>query len=274
MKLAEQGELFEHGYEYDAFVKKFEPKKTTDDCYTPHKVYEAVAEWVAREYKKDRAAFVRPFYPGGNYEEYAYKESDIVVDNPPFSIISKIVRFYNEHGILFFLFAPHLTLFNSVDEQTTGIITDNSITYENGANVKTAFLTNMDSSMIRTAPDLYKEIKEANKDETKELPRYKHARNVLMVSMLAQMARNNIDFRVEKNEAQKVRTIDSMKKIGKGLFGSGFIISDKTAAAKEAAAKEAAAKEYTFELSERERAIVEKLNGTDGRTIKGEITLF
>ena len=105
-----------------------------------------------------------------------------------------------------------------------------------------------------------------------------------MVSMLAQMARNNIDFRVEKNEAQKVRTIDSMKKIGKNLFGSGFIISDKTAAAKEAAAKEAAAKEaaakeaaakgYTFELSERERAIVEKLNGTDGRTIKGEITLF
>ena len=92
--------------------------------------------------------------------------------------------------------------------------------------------------------------------------------------MLAQMARNNIDFRVEKNEAQKVRTIDSMKKIGKNLFGSGFIISDKTAAAKEAAAKEAAAKGYTFELSERERAIVEKLNGTDGRTIKGEITLF
>ena len=85
-----------------------------------------------------------------------------------------------------------------------------------------------------------------------------------MVSMLAQMARNNIDFRVEKNEAQKVRTIDSMKKIGKNLFGSGFIISDKTAAAKG----------YTFELSERERAIVEKLNGTDGRTIKGEITLF
>ena len=163
MKRAEQGELFEHGYEYDAFVKKFEPKKTTDDCYTPHKVYEAVAEWVAREYKKDRAAFVRPFYPGGNYEEYAYKESDIVVDNPPFSILSKIVRFYNEHGILFFLFAPHLTLFTNVDDQTTGIITDNNITYENGANVHTAFLTNMDRSMIRTASDLYKEIKKSER---------------------------------------------------------------------------------------------------------------
>ena len=274
MKRAEQGELFDHGHDYDAFVEKFEPKKTTDDCYTPEPIYEAVAGWVAEEYGVDRETFVRPFWPGGNYEEFEYPPRCVVVDNPPFSILSKIVKFYNERGILFFLFAPHLTLFNNVNEQTTGIITDNSITYENGANVKTAFLTNMDSSMIRTAPDLYKEIKEANKDETKELPMYKHAKNILMVSMLAPMARNDIDFRVEKNEAQKVRTIDSMKKIGKALFGCGFIISDKTAAAKEAAAKEAAAKGYTFELSERERAIVEKLNGKDGRTKNGDITLF
>jgi hypothetical protein len=33
----DQGEL-----EYEAFVDKFKPKKTTDDCYTPPDVYDTV----------------------------------------------------------------------------------------------------------------------------------------------------------------------------------------------------------------------------------------
>ena len=32
---------------YAAFTEKFKPKLTTDDCYTPEPVYEAVADWVA-----------------------------------------------------------------------------------------------------------------------------------------------------------------------------------------------------------------------------------
>lgn len=35
--------------EYEAFVEKFKPKLTTDDCYTPDNIYEAVASWVAEE---------------------------------------------------------------------------------------------------------------------------------------------------------------------------------------------------------------------------------
>ena len=34
--------LFEDNAEYDAFVEKFKPKKTTDDCYTPPLVYDAI----------------------------------------------------------------------------------------------------------------------------------------------------------------------------------------------------------------------------------------
>nr|DAH27046.1 MAG TPA: hypothetical protein [Caudoviricetes sp.] len=30
----EQLEIFQDNAEYDAFVEKFKPKKTTDDCYT------------------------------------------------------------------------------------------------------------------------------------------------------------------------------------------------------------------------------------------------
>ena len=60
-----QGEVEEDdNAEYQAFVDKFKPKLTTDDCYTPPKVYEAVADWVAKEYHLDRSTFVRPFKPG------------------------------------------------------------------------------------------------------------------------------------------------------------------------------------------------------------------
>ena len=261
MRRTEQGQLFDEDYQYNEFVEKFKPKRTTDDCYTPAPIYEAVAGWVEDEYGVSRETFVRPFYPGGNYETYEYPENCIVVDNPPFSILSKIIKFYNARGVRFFLFAPHLTLFNNVSTETSGIVTGSDITYSNGAIVNTDFLTNIESAMIRTAPKLYQRIKEANQEQTKEKPKYRHAKNVLMVAMLEPIARNGIEFALAKNEAEKVRTIDAMREIGKQLYGSGFIISDKADAAKEAAAKEAAAKAHTFELSERERAIVKRLNG-------------
>ena len=105
--------------EYRAFKEKFRAKKTTDDCYTPGPVYEAVADWVAKEYAADKSRFVRPFFPGGDYEHFSYPEGCAVVDNPPFSILSRILTFYHGHGIPFFLFAPALTLFSAAAERWT-----------------------------------------------------------------------------------------------------------------------------------------------------------
>lgn len=59
------GENMDEDEEYQDFVQKFELKKTTDDCYTPDLVYDALCGWVETEYKVDRKHFVRPFYPGG-----------------------------------------------------------------------------------------------------------------------------------------------------------------------------------------------------------------
>lgn len=42
-----------HNESYEEFVDKFKPKLTTDDCYTPPAVYEAVADWAASEYGAD-----------------------------------------------------------------------------------------------------------------------------------------------------------------------------------------------------------------------------
>ena len=125
--------------DHDAFVDKFEAKKTTDDCYTPLDIYNLVVEYVAENFDLTHKKIIRPFYPGGDFEAVDYCKNSVVIDNPPFSIISKIARFYIEKSVPFFLFAPHLTLF-SADMDCTYIIVGASVAYGNGAIVKTSFL--------------------------------------------------------------------------------------------------------------------------------------
>ena len=62
--------------DYDAFVEKFKPKKTTDDCYTPANIYDVVAEYVAGRYGIPRGNMVRPFWPGGDYRRFDYPEDN------------------------------------------------------------------------------------------------------------------------------------------------------------------------------------------------------
>lgn len=92
----------------------------------------------SRSLRHRRMTVVRPFYPGGDYESLVYPDNCVVIDNPPFSIVSQIVRFYLKRGIKFFLFAPHLTLF-SADLDCTRIVCGAAIVYENGAKVNTSF---------------------------------------------------------------------------------------------------------------------------------------
>lgn len=109
------------GESYEEFIEKFKPKKTTDDCYTPPAIYEAVKDWAVKEYGIDPAKIVRPFYPGGDYERFEYPKGCVVLDNPPFSILSKILRFYDERGIAYFLFAPTLTIFSAAKNTRGGV---------------------------------------------------------------------------------------------------------------------------------------------------------
>ena len=60
--------------DYDAFVEKFKPKKTTDDCYTPPEIYDVVADYVTERFGVRRADMVRPFYPGGDFEAFDYPD--------------------------------------------------------------------------------------------------------------------------------------------------------------------------------------------------------
>lgn len=130
--------------DYDSFIAKFdaEAPKTTDDCYTPQPVYDAVLNWLKGQVDIERRSVVRPFYPGGDYKNEEYSEDCVVVDNPPFSILAEIVRFYIARKIDFFLFAPGLTLFSS-SSLCTAIVANSQIVYNNGAVVQTGFLSSL-----------------------------------------------------------------------------------------------------------------------------------
>ena len=233
--------------QYKAFVDKFRTKKTTDDCYTPPEIYEAVASWVAETYEVDRAGFVRPFYPGGDYERHAYPAGCVVVDNPPFSIISSIVRFYHEHGIRFFLFAPALTLFSAAAAETcTALPVGVTITYENGAEVPTSFLTNLDpdSLAVRTAPDLYRVVDAKNREllraTKKELSKYVYPDNILTAAIAQRWCRYGVEYTLHRSDCLRISGLESQKTVGASIFGGGLLLSTR-AAAERAAAERAAA---------------------------------
>jgi hypothetical protein len=256
--------------EYNEFLDKFEEKKTTDDCYTPDNIYEIVANYVSDRYGKNRADYVRPFYPGGDYKKYAYKKTDVVVDNPPFSILAEIIDWYQENGIDYFLFAPGLTVLNYTErDQVTAIVLGVGVTYENGAVVSTCFLTNMDGgeTAARTDPELYKRIQEANKENEKslhkELPKYEYPANVLTAAKMQYLCKYGQTLSVQKKDAKRIGCLDEQKEYGKGIYGGGLLLSE-TAAAETAAAETAVVEQkLTWHLSDREMEIIKSL-GKEG----------
>ena len=195
------------------------------------------------------------FSRGGDYEARQYKPDEIVVDNPPFSILAKILKFYEEHGIRFFLFAPTLTLFSSSSTRACAICAGLKIIYENGADVGTSFLTNLENLRLRTAPDLYKSVQAAAdayaKTLTKELPKYSYPDYVITSAKAAWMSAHDTDLRIKKESSAHIRFLDAQKETGKAIFGSGYLLSEKAAAEKAAATR--------WELSDREWAIVKSL---------------
>lgn len=262
-----KGELDEDDPEYQEFLKKFEAKKTTDDCYTPEVVYDAVADWVANEYGLSRANFVRPFYPGGDYQKERYKKSDIVVDNPPFSIMAEILEYYNKNGIRYFLFGPHLTLFGSSDARCTALPIGVTITYANGAVVNTSFLTNLEPSNIRfrSEPRLYAAVKAANDKVTggkREIPKYQYDKHIITTPLMSSFSRYGIDFVATVEETQSIEKLDSQRELGKSIFGTGFIISDQLLEKRLKAEEEEEKRKIVqvWELSDRERAIIAQLS--------------
>lgn len=253
MGTSQQRDLFE---DYEGFVEKFKPKKTTDDCFTPPEIMEVVNAYVAERWGLDPGTFVRPFWPGGDYERFDYPEGCAVVDNPPFSIGTKIQEFYLNAGIPFFLFAPSLTILSGRRcMDLCHIVCDANIVYENGAVVRTGFVTNLEQDNVLEAdPALGDAIKEAcrrlRREKVSAQPKYDYPMEVVTSARAQWYAAHHTPYRVRKADAARIAALDGQRAVGKSIFGCGLLLSER-AAAERAAAERAAARRW--ELSERER---------------------
>lgn len=202
---------------YQDFVAKFDKlqPKTTDDCYTPEKVYDFVRDYFVERFDIREKRIVRPFYPGGDYEKEDYTGA-VVIDNPPFSILSKIVDFYQKRNIPFIMFCSFagttkmhgmLTYFKGCE-----------ITYENGAKVMTSFVTNMPSkyAIVCDTKLIYglKKVQEKVQEKVKKI--HHHHYNEVSLPRLPKA-----DLYILKDEITGAGT--------KGTYGVAYTVTDEAA---------------------------------------------
>ena len=259
-KLTDQISFADIDPHYQAFIDKFKPKKTTDDCYTPDSIFDIVKAYVFEHYGVTEDRIVRPFWPGMDYRDFDYPEGCVVVDNPPFSILSRIIQDFNTGRVQFFLFEPYLTAFSL--RGCTHIITASEIVYENGAKVPSSFCTSLEPGVLaRSDPELARKIKAESerlqKLAKKQVPKYLYPDNVLTASDLGYMAVHNTAFTVHERDAHYIRMLDAQESAGKAIFGNGYLMSTALAAER-AAAERAAAERAAAERAAAERAAAER----------------
>ena len=231
-------------HDYESFIAKFtDNPRTTDECYTPRDVYEAVVKYVGEVYPLEGKQILRPFYPGGDYEHAEYPDDGVVIDNPPFS--------------MFFLFGPGMTIFSCCKHGCTAIVICQSVEFENKAVVRLNFASNLFGDVAAmTAPRLDEYIKACPSQNVKaNLPKYNYPDNLLSVSRMQSMASRGVCFSVKRSECVSVKSLDGMPR-GKNLFGDHFLLSDdKAATIHRSSIKDV----IPVKLSDRERAIVKGL---------------
>lgn len=87
-----------------------------------------------------------------------------------------------------------------------------------------------------------------------DLPKYIYPDNVVSAALLGKIA-PYVKFEVRASECRRVRKLDNQK--GGGVYGGGYLLSDKATARKIEAYEQAAV--IVWELSEREKRIIAEL---------------
>lgn len=225
----------QHKNTYNEFVEKFKPKKTTDDCMTPAPVYEAVRDYVFKNYKVDGLVIDRPFWPGANYQKKAeaYGSDALVLDNPPFSKLSEIISFYLKRNIKFFMFMPALTGLDIIIKfkGQVSMLIGASIVYENGAKVPTNFVTNLTTEPLVVADQaLIKALKQANHQKPAKIKNVYPPR-LLSSAELFRKGQNGCSFTIA-NTAQFVKKVDAVhhnKREKYNIFGGALVVDQSKA---------------------------------------------
>ncbi len=235
-------------------------------------------DYVRERWGVYEADIVRPFWPGGDYEAFEYPEGCTVVDNPPFSMLSKIQGFYLDRGIRYFLFAPSLTCLSHRRDcmRVDHIVCDCDITYANGAVVRTSFVTNLEPRYVLEAdPGLGDKLNAANRARLKadktSIPKYEYPNEVITSARAQYFAAHHTPYRVRREDACYISELDSQRTHGKSIFGAGLLLSER-AAAERAAAERAAAERAAAERAAAERAAAERAAAERAAAYKWELS--
>ena len=254
-------------YDYDAYVAKFKKgsnRKTTDETYTPEDVYNCVVDYVDTIYPLEGHVVVRPFYPGGDYQAYNYPPNGVVIDNPPFSILSKIVRYYIGRGIPFFLFANSITSSSIARFGATVFHISRYIRFVNGAKINVCFVSNLTPQWaVVCASSLSRSISSQPSQQLK----YKGVKKYVYPPNFFKFSDFQLISSLEEDTAfPSSGVVPSLVHLEwrKGLFGHSLLLSDdmaKIAMGKIEKARNARAKlAHKIELTEEQQQQLRALN--------------
>lgn len=215
---------------YADFIRKFakttKSEPTSDDCYTPPEIYDAVASWAVARFHLSGVPLVRPFYPGGDYERAEYPQDCVVLDNPPFSLMSQIVRFYSQRGIRFFLFCDGKTLFKPGIDGLTYVVVNAKIRYNGCADVRTGFVTNLDPDhRLILSGTLSAALRAASPKSCQPLPRLVYPSRVVTPTTLRKYVVLDQDIDIPASECSPVVPTFG----GRHLVGGSIFLSEAQA---------------------------------------------
>lgn len=244
---------------------------TNDECYTSPEVYDTALKYAVERYHLQGKHIVRPFVPSGNYQQYVYDKNDVVIDNPPFSMTTKITKWYINHDIPFFLFINGLyavSISRGLPGKATVIATNAYVSFYHKPNnkvVKLGFVTNLEPKNIVLRGDATLTNKLNGLAKKKVLNKYKYPENIIRNSDVLKAIRRGVELQLTTNNCLFEDNLDYNKEHKlTDVHGGCYLVDDNVYDEYKAAIEKVPPYTHHVTLSEREQAIIEKLNKRSG----------
>ena len=249
---------------------------TTDECYTPPAVYDTVLDYAVERYNLQNKHIVRPFIPGGDYQKYVYDKNDVVIDNPPFSMTTKITKWYINHDIPFFLFINGIygvSLSRGLHGKATVIATNTNASFYHKPNnkvIKMGFVTNLEPKNIIIRGDATLTNRLNGLIKKNSFKRFRYPENFLKNNDILAALQRNVELKLTTNNCLFEDNLDyhkaqiHAKSQRFDVFGGGYLVNDKLYAEFKESLKHDLPGTYSVTLSTREQKIIEQLNKKTG----------
>lgn len=244
---------------------------TNDECYTLPEVYDTVLKYAVERCHLQGKHIVRPFVPGGNYQQYVYDKNDVVIDNPPFSMTTKITKWYINHDIPFFLFINGLygvSLSRGLHGKATVIATNANASFYHKPNnkvIKLGFVTNLEPKNIVLRGDVVLTNKLNDLVKKKALNKYQYPENMITNSDVLAAIRRGVELQLTTNNCLFEDNLDYHKEHKlNGIHGGCYLVDDNVYNEYKAAMEKVPPYTHHVTLSEREKKLIEKLNKRSG----------